>query len=115
MGNMVCSGATLQCSFGTTPSAFAASGLDCDATSLAGVVTDIGPDNGGTRLGVSSPPPSAVDSRPPWNFLLPTERGSPRQNEREWPSILRLVQNRLGWPTKLRHGQRTAGNGQLVP
>jgi hypothetical protein len=45
MGNMVCSGATLQCSFGTTPSTFAASGEDCDATSPAGVATDVGADN----------------------------------------------------------------------
>jgi hypothetical protein len=42
---MVCSGASLQCSFGTTPSIFAASGLDCSASSPAGVVTDVGEEN----------------------------------------------------------------------
>jgi hypothetical protein len=42
---MVCTGATLQCSFGTTPSTFAASGTQTSATSPAGVVTDIGTAN----------------------------------------------------------------------
>ena len=38
---MVCTGATLQCSFGTTPATFAASGTQTSATSPAGVVTDV--------------------------------------------------------------------------
>ena len=42
---MVCTGATLQCSFGTTPSTFAASGTQTSATSPAGVVSDIGTAN----------------------------------------------------------------------
>src|SRR5215469_6211126 len=42
---MVCTGATLQCSFGTTPSTFAASGTQTSATSPAGVVTDVGAAN----------------------------------------------------------------------
>jgi hypothetical protein len=45
MGNQVATGATLQCSLGTTPSTFTASGVVVSATTLAGVVTDIGPAN----------------------------------------------------------------------
>ena len=41
MPNLVCTGATLQCSFGTTPAAFAASGAQVSAGSAAGVVTDV--------------------------------------------------------------------------
>ena len=41
MPNLVCSGATLQCSFGTTPATFAASGTQTSAGSPAGVVTDV--------------------------------------------------------------------------
>jgi Domain of unknown function (DUF4280) len=44
-GNLVCTGASLQCSFGTTPAAFAASGADVSATDAAGVVTDVGEEN----------------------------------------------------------------------
>ena len=45
MPNLVCTGATLQCSFGTTPSSFAASGVQTSASSPAGVVTDVTPEN----------------------------------------------------------------------
>ena len=45
MPNLVCTGATLQCSFGTTPASFAASGTDVSAGSPAGVVTDVGAAN----------------------------------------------------------------------
>ncbi len=41
MPNMVCTGATLQCSFGTTPATFAASGIQTSAGSPVGVVTDV--------------------------------------------------------------------------
>jgi Domain of unknown function (DUF4280) len=41
MPNQVATGATLQCSFGTAPSTFAASSVDVSATSAAGVVTDV--------------------------------------------------------------------------
>jgi Domain of unknown function (DUF4280) len=41
MPNLVCSGATLQCSFGTTPATFSASGDQTSAGSPAGVVTDV--------------------------------------------------------------------------
>jgi len=41
MPNLVCTGATLQCSMGTTPADFAASGVQTSAGSPAGVVTDV--------------------------------------------------------------------------
>ena len=41
MPSLVCTGATLQCSFGTTPASFAASGGQVSAGSPAGVVTDV--------------------------------------------------------------------------
>jgi hypothetical protein len=41
MGNLVCTGAALQCSFGTTPATFAASGTQASAGTSAGVVTDV--------------------------------------------------------------------------
>ena len=45
MPNQVCTGAALQCSFGTAPSTFAASGVEVDATAAAGVVTDVAASN----------------------------------------------------------------------
>ena len=38
MANLVCTGATLQCSFGTIPVTFSASGIQTSAGSQAGVV-----------------------------------------------------------------------------
>jgi hypothetical protein len=43
MGSQVVTGATLQCSMGTTPSTFAASGTAVSAATPAGVITDTGP------------------------------------------------------------------------
>ena len=45
MPSQVCTGAALQCSFGTAPSTFAASGIEVSATAAAGVVTDVAPSN----------------------------------------------------------------------
>ena len=45
MGSLVATGATLQCSMGTAPSTFAASGTTVSATTPAGVITDTGPGN----------------------------------------------------------------------
>jgi hypothetical protein len=45
MGSQVVTGATLQCSMGTFPSSFAATGIAVSATSPAGVITDTGPEN----------------------------------------------------------------------
>jgi hypothetical protein len=42
MPNLVCTGAALQCSMGTTPATFAASGQKVVAPAAAGVVTDVG-------------------------------------------------------------------------
>jgi hypothetical protein len=43
MTNLVCTGATLQCSFGTTPATFAASGAQVSTGGPAGVVSDVTP------------------------------------------------------------------------
>lgn len=40
MGNLVCSGATMQCSMGSSPATFTASGTTPSAGAPAGVVTD---------------------------------------------------------------------------
>jgi hypothetical protein len=45
MATLVCTGASLQCSFGSTPATFSASGAEVDATAAAGVVTDVTPSN----------------------------------------------------------------------
>jgi Domain of unknown function (DUF4280) len=45
MPDLVCTGAAVQCSFGTTPATFAASGTEVSAGGPAGVVTDVAPGN----------------------------------------------------------------------
>jgi hypothetical protein len=45
MAKLVCTGAALQCSFGTTPSTFAASGTEVGAPTDVGVVSDVGAAN----------------------------------------------------------------------
>jgi Domain of unknown function (DUF4280) len=45
MGSQVVTGATLQCSMGTFPSTFAATGIVVSATTPAGVITDTSPEN----------------------------------------------------------------------
>lgn len=45
MGTLVCTGATMQCSFGTTPASFSASSTDVTATTAAGVISDVGAAN----------------------------------------------------------------------
>ena len=42
MPNLVCTGAKLQCSFGTTPASFTASAAKVSAGATAGVVSDTG-------------------------------------------------------------------------
>ncbi|HEX3961837.1 MAG TPA: DUF4280 domain-containing protein [Trebonia sp.] len=66
MPNLVCTGATLQCSFGTLPSTFAASGIQTSASSPVGVVTDVTPANV-LPFGICSSPsnPAAASGTPP--------------------------------------------------
>ena len=45
MPGQVCTGATLQCSFGAAPSTFAASGIEVSATAPSGVIGDVTPSN----------------------------------------------------------------------
>lgn len=45
MGNIVVTGASLQCSMGTTPATFSASGTQVTAGAAAGVVTDFSTSN----------------------------------------------------------------------
>jgi hypothetical protein len=46
MGNLVCDGAALQCSFGSSASTFSASSPDVSGSeAAAGAVTDVGADN----------------------------------------------------------------------
>lgn len=62
---MVCTGATLQCSFGTTPATFAASGTQTSATTPAGVVTDVAAANVppfGLCMSVSNPQVASATS-----------------------------------------------------
>lgn len=42
MPNLVCTGAALQCSMGTSPATFAASGQSVSGPTAAGVVSDVG-------------------------------------------------------------------------
>ncbi|SRR5271170_7623455 len=65
MPNLVCTGATLQCSFGTTPAIFAASGTQASAGSPAGVVTDVAAANVppfGLCMSLSNPQVAAATS-----------------------------------------------------
>jgi hypothetical protein len=43
MGSLVVTGASLQCTMGTTPATFTASATQESATSPTGVITDVGP------------------------------------------------------------------------
>jgi Domain of unknown function (DUF4280) len=66
MPNLVCTGATLQCSFGTIPATFSASGIKTSAGAPAGVVTDVTPANV-PPFGVCTSPsnPGAASGTPP--------------------------------------------------
>ncbi len=45
MPDLVCTGATVECSFGTAPATFSATGAQVSASAPAGVVADAGPAN----------------------------------------------------------------------
>lgn len=68
MPTVVCSGASLRCSFGTAPSTFAASGVEVSATAAVGVVTDVSPSN---------VPPFALCTSPS-NPAVSAAQGSPQ-------------------------------------
>lgn len=62
---LVCTGATLQCSFGTTPSTFSASGDQVSAQAPAGVITDVAAANVqpfGMCLSLSNPQVASATS-----------------------------------------------------
>jgi Domain of unknown function (DUF4280) len=75
--NLVCTGATLQCSFGAMPATFAASGIEASTGSPVGVVTDIMPANvlpfgicmspSNPAAGAGSPPPCLPVLLAPWS------------------------------------------------
>jgi hypothetical protein len=77
MPNLVCTGATLQCSFGAIPSTFAASGIQASAGTPVGVVTDVttanvlpfgicaSPSNPAAASGI--PPPCVPVLLAPWS------------------------------------------------
>jgi len=88
MTNVVCTGATAQCSFGTTPATFAASGTQVSAGGAAGVVTDTAAANVppfGMCMSLSNPQVAAATSaagtftpQPCQPVLSPWTPGSPR-------------------------------------
>jgi Domain of unknown function (DUF4280) len=75
--NLVCTGATLQCSFGAMPATFAASGIQTSTGSPVGVVSDITPANvppfgicmspSNPAAGSGSPPPCLPVLPAPWS------------------------------------------------
>jgi Domain of unknown function (DUF4280) len=67
MPTQVCTGASLQCSFGTAPSTFSASGTEVSATDAAGVTTDVTSSNVppfALCTSPSNPAVSAADGAP---------------------------------------------------
>jgi len=81
MPDLVCTGATLQCSFGTIPATFSASGIQTSVGTPAGVVTDVTPANV-LPFGICTSPsnPAAASSTPPpcVPVLAPWSPGSAR-------------------------------------
>lgn len=83
MPNLVCTGATLQCKFGTTPATFAASGTQTSAGTPVGVVTDIATENVppfGSCTTPSNPAVASAHSPQPCIPVLadPWQPGAPR-------------------------------------
>ena len=65
MAMQVSTGAEVSCTFGASPAVFSASGEDVAATTPAGVVTDVEPDEASVPVQPSLPvPPVAVQASP---------------------------------------------------
>jgi hypothetical protein len=79
MPSLVCTGATLQCSYGAVPATFAASGTQTSAGSPVGVVTDVEVANVlsfGICSSPANPAKSPVNPPPCTPLLVPWSPGS---------------------------------------
>ena len=108
MASLVCSGATLQCSFGTTPATFAASGAQTTAGAPVGVVTDTAAANVATFgmcMSLSNPQVAAATAaasgtltpQPCQPVLSPWTPGSARVTVAQVPALDDPSQCTCGW------------------
>jgi hypothetical protein len=108
MPSQVCTGATLQCSFGTTPCTFSAFGVEVSATATAGVVTDVAPANVpgfGLCSSLANPQVASATSaasgtltpQPCVPVLSPWGPGSPRVTIGAVPALDDASQSSCAW------------------
>ena len=108
MPSLVCTGATVQCSFGTTPATFAASGGEVSAGGPAGVVTDVAPGNVppfGLCMSLANPQVASATAaasnvltpQPCQPVLLPWTPGSARVTIGEVPALDDSSQCSCAW------------------
>ncbi len=123
MPNVVSTGATLQCSFGTTPATFAASGTQALAGAAAGVVTDVAAANVppfGMCMSLANPQVASATSaasgtlspQPCLPVLSPWTPGSARVTVGEVPALDDSSQCNCTWGgvvTVSAAGQTAAG------